>query len=136
MKYFSLLILLVLFLETAYAQKLNTDTLPAAKSYAYYAKKRDTHNTIGWVCLGTGLSMAAVGLLVDVGSGFNHGSGTKGDGIAVAGEVVALASIPFFIIAHHDKKKASLYFQKESVTINNRSLYKTNYTSISLAVKL
>ena len=113
MKKLSLLtITAFLFAITTNAQKLNTDTLPAAKSYEYYTKKRDTYNTVGWICVGTGLTMAGVGLLTDVGSAYNHGSGKKGDGIAVAGEVVALAGIPFFIIAHSEKKKASLYLKR------------------------
>ncbi len=131
---FLLLIPAVLFAKFINAQKLTSDTLSLTMSYQYYAKKRDTYNTIGWVCLGSGLTLAGIGLLVDIGSGFNHGNISKGDGIAVTGEVVALASIPFFIIAHHNKKKASLYFRKESATINDRPLYKTNYTSISVAI--
>lgn len=134
MKHSCAIILAILFITAAQAQQLNRDTVKVNKSYSYYMQKRNTNNTIGWVCVGSGLTLAALGLLVDVGSAYNHGSGKKGDGIAVAGEIVALASIPFFIIAHHNKKKASLYVSKGAVTINKCPLYKTNFTSLSLAI--
>ena len=99
-------------MTSLHAQKIQLDTLHVVRSQSYYIQKRHTNNTIGWVCVGGGLTMAALGLLVDIGSGFNHGSATAGDGIAIAGEIVALASIPFFIGAHHNKKKAARYRAK------------------------
>ncbi len=134
MKHSFAIIMAILCMAAAQAQRLNKDTLKVDKSYAYYMQKRNTYNTIGWVCLGSGLTMGALGLLINMGSAFNHGSGTEGIWIAATGEVVALASIPMFIIAHHNKKKASLYVSKNTVFINDRSLSNRNYTSISLAI--
>ncbi len=133
MKYSVAVILVLLCFSHARAQQVNSDSLQVKR--AYYLQKRNSFNTLGWVCLGSGLTMAAFGLLLDVGSAFNHGSATKGDGIAVAGELVAFASIPMFIIAHHNKKKAALYISNGSASINNRPISNTNYTSLSLAIK-
>ena len=135
MRYFFILFTLLLLLaKTAHAQRLNDSTSTNAKSYQYYMKKRDTYNTIGWVCVGTGLTMAAVGLLADIGSAFRHGSGKKGDGIVVAGEVVVFAGIPFFIIAHNNKKKAKLSVSNGAINMNGNTKFKKNYTQLSLVV--
>lgn len=131
---FLLISAVIIFTIATQAQTLNTDTSHTLKSYSHYIKKRNTYNTLGWVCLGSGLTMAVTGLLLDVGGSFNHSNGKKGDGLAVAGEVVALGSIPLFIIAHHNKKLA-LSIKNGAVTINDRVLYKTNFTAISLAIK-
>ena len=129
-----LLIVAFIFMNESRAQKLTNDTLTVPKSYSYYMQKRNTNNTIGWVCLGSGLTLGAVGLLMDIGSAFNHGSGSKGDAVAVAGEIIAIASIPFFISAHHNKKKASLYVNRETFRMNDVGVHQKNFTSVSLAV--
>lgn len=98
-RFFLLLTLILLFMKTAIAQKLNTDISNATKSYKYYMNKRNTNNTIGWVCLGTGLTMGGVGVLEFLGGAFGGNIGSsdnpKGSGLYVAGNLVTLASIPF-----------------------------------------
>lgn len=137
MKHLALLfVIAVIFSIAAPAQMLDRDTSTAVKSYSYYIKKRNTNNTIGWVCLGTGVTMMGVGLLAGIGGAFNHTSGTKGDAIAVAGEIVTLASIPFFIIAHHNKKMAALSLKENTVSMGNETLFKSNYVALSIQVRL
>lgn len=135
MKYYIFISIITLLLASnTKAQQIKTDTTQTLKSYAFYRQKRNTYNTIGWVCLGTGSLLAVSGFVVNVGETFNHGNSSKGEAVAIAGELVALASIPFFISAHHNKKKAMLYLNKGSAMINDRPFYKTKYTGVSLAI--
>lgn len=130
-----LLIVTFVFLNEARAQKIADDTLTVKKSHSYYMQKRKTNNEIGWICLGSGLTLGFVGLLAEIGSAFNHESGSKGNAIAVAGEIIAIGSIPFFISAHHNKKKASLYVTRGTFKINDVAFPHKNITSVSLVIK-
>jgi hypothetical protein len=84
------------------------DTLPTGSQQQYlkYMKKRSTHKTIGWLFLGTGAALAGGFFLINNANGWN---GTpKGDGMFEAGIASTALSIPFFIIAGENKRKAKL----------------------------
>lgn len=73
----------------------------------YYLQKTKTQNTVGWILLGAGTTAIVAGII----------SGTKKDddladvGVGVvavvSGVVVDLVSIPFFISAAKNKKRAA-----------------------------
>jgi hypothetical protein len=138
MKFFIVFFIqMVLFVHLVNAQQ---STLEVPKSnlekYNYFMKKRNTNNTIGWVCLGTGIGMGFIGFFQFVGANItpNTNSDKKGT-LFLAGNVVALVSIPFFITAHNNKQKASLALKGESVTFNNR-MHNTSYTALAIIIKL
>ena len=138
MKFFIVLLTqIILFMQPVNAQQ---SILTNKGDYYSLIKKRNTNNTIGWVALGTGFTMIVYGglqTLVDAaGLDASHRHSTRGEGIAVAGEIVALASIPFFIIAHSYKKKAHLALKHENVYINDRLRYDPGYTALVLKIGL
>jgi hypothetical protein len=132
----------ILLLQIAGAQQITRASSDSIKNdYHYYMKKRSTYNTVGWVCLGTGVGLGIIGLGETVGGGINVGlSGSnnqmvsKGAVLFAIGNVVALASIPFFISAHHNKMKASLSLKKAGITINNHILYNSGYTALCIKI--
>jgi hypothetical protein len=127
-----LLTLVLLSTNNLKAQKVNDSTSTTSKSFQYYMQKHNTNKTIGWVCLGTGLTMGAVSFVALIGTALS--GDPKGTGLGNVGTFTALASIPFFVIAHRNKKKASLALNSNAVTNDGFKLYKNNYTQLSLAV--
>ncbi len=138
-----IVILVILSLQKVSAQQMTRPAPDSIKNdYHYYMKKRNTYNTVGWVCLGAGVGLGIIGLGETVGGAIGDGlgpAGSEGGGsnnsntvgkgavLFTIGDVVALASIPFFIAAHHNKKKASLSLKNAGITINNHALYKPGY---------
>lgn len=106
---------------------------------ADYAKKRNTFNTLGWVSLSAGTAMILVGGLAGFadavgGTSYSDRNSTlKGNGIATAGTIFALGSIPLFIVAHHYKKKARLALQQDHVYFNKTLMQ--SYSAVALKVK-
>lgn len=82
-----------------------------------YLKKSKTQKTIGWVMLGSGVTMATVGALIfnnhtngDPLEGFDYILSKKSQGAAilvVAGIGTALGSIPFFISSAKNKRRGA-----------------------------
>jgi hypothetical protein len=134
MKFFIVLFIqTMLLMQIVSAQKTSPIPNSNLEQYKFFMKKRNTDNTIGWVCLSVGFGMGIIG----VGEAIDYGllsKSRKGEGLWIAGDVLALASIPFFITAHTNKKKASLALKGENVTLGNRILYKTSYTAMSLTI--
>ena len=94
MKFFIVFFIqMVLFVHLVNAQQ-STSAVPKSnlEKYNYFIKKRNTNNTIGWVCLGTGIGMGFIGFLQFIGNNItpNTNSDKKGT-LFLAGNVVALA---------------------------------------------
>ncbi|MCY7421361.1 MAG: hypothetical protein LH478_06405 [Chitinophagaceae bacterium] len=95
-------------------------------------KRRATRNTIGWVLLGSGVTMAAVSYLTYAGNGFN---GTwKLEPLFNAGCVSVIASVPFFIMARQNKIKARFAVNLQKTPLETAFL-KTYYPSLSLRIE-
>lgn len=67
---------------------------------------------------------------------FNTGDINNGKSIAYVGRALTLGSIPFFISAGSNKRKAQLAIKGESVTIGNKKPYELNYTALVLLMPL
>lgn len=138
-----LVILLIVFLLSAQfvsAQKSDTATNGSAQAgYDFYMQKHKTNNTIGWLLLGSGVTVASVG--VGIGANnikyvFTPGYDShKGEVIAFTASLMALASIPFFISAGGSKRKAYLSLKKEKISIGEKGPTKFNYPAIALKIK-
>ena len=105
-----LLLALGFFSDFGYAQQL--DSLKSTTPIEVYKKRRTTYNTIGWAMLGTGVALAGYSFYdYAVKKGYN---GTwELEPLFYTGGGMAIASIPFFILARHNKIKAGLALKKE-----------------------
>ncbi len=138
-----LVIFLIVFLLPAQfvsAQKSDTAANESARTgYDFYMQKHKTNNTIGWLLLGSGVTMASVGFGIGANNmkysftpGYNN---HKGDAVAFTGSLMALVSIPFFISAGGSRRKAFLSLKKEKISIGEKGPAKFNYPAIALKIK-
>jgi hypothetical protein len=128
MKIYTLLTALILLGLTSYAQKAN-NVLPQVSEQAYgYQKTHKTLKTIGWVSLGTGVPLFCLGAALEIGSHDNQNGADAektGKWMVPTGAVLALASIPCFIVAHHYKSKAV------SLSVISQPVYSTEQRSFA-----
>jgi len=138
MKFFTLLFIQFIFLMQFI--KAQDSVLSKKDQYSFYMKKRNTNNTIGFITLSTGLALGAISLIEGLDDAFNINSSNsnhvRGTGIGIAGEIIALGSIPFLVIAHKYKKKAHLLMKSESIRFNNHPIYQSGYTALALRINL
>lgn len=116
------------------AQKVDTANRNSQKDgYSYYMKRRTINNAAGWVLLGSGLIIASASYLTYVNNGFN--GVWKQESLFYFGGIVAAASIPFFVAASTNKRKARLSLKSESIT-PGKLILKPVYPAISFAIDL
>lgn len=93
------------------------------KSYMIFFQKRDLPNVIvSWSMVGAGIGMALAGYGSNMRGGIIDSDTTnndKGIWLVYVGAATTLASVPFFIGANKNKRKARLELKKEMVLINN-----------------
>jgi hypothetical protein len=138
-----LMVLLIVFLlSTQFVSAQKSDTAAngsAQASYDFYMQRHKTNNTIGWLLLGSGVTMTTVGAAIGTNNikyiltpGYNS---HKGEAVAFAGGLMALVSIPFFISAGGSRRKAYLSLKKEKVSIGERGPAKVTFAAISFKIK-
>ena len=103
--------LLLSIADASFSQQTN----PApALSRQDYLQKSKQQKTIAWIMLGSGICMVGGGLAINLSGGILNGKGSKGLWLSYLGGVVTLTSIPLFIAASKNKKKAmSVSFKNE-----------------------
>ena len=107
---------LLLFVVKSFSQTQSSPEL----SKDYYLQKSKNQKITAWVLLGAGVGMTVGGLLINLDQPYYGGSSTdnaKGLWLSYVGIASTLASIPFFISSHKNKKRAA------SVSINNQRIY-------------
>ncbi|APA00614.1 MULTISPECIES: hypothetical protein [Flavobacterium] len=113
MKKITLSLSMLFFIVNSFCQ---TQTTTFSKEY--YLEKSKKQKKTGWIVLGTGLGIAAIGGLVQL-SNSNSSSWNfdfTGAYIAIGGGVLSLASIPCFVSAAKNKKMAV------ALTIDNQNI--------------
>lgn len=132
---------LCIFVVQGFAQ-----TTSKAVTKEYYLKKSRTQKTIAWVMVGTGVAVAVAGYAIlakkiddePLGYFTDENYGDKEVAFIVAGGVVAVGSIPLFIISSKNKKRAagiSFIQQPVFVPVQNSFAYK-HQPGISIKIKL
>ena len=105
-----------------------------------YIEKYKTYKTIGWVFLGSGIGLiAGSGIVVATWAkqGYNGTSPVTAEALLlIVGPAAALSSIPFFILAKNNKKKARLSLKEEAVMLGNKLQFRSNYTALALTIPL
>jgi len=113
------------------------DTIPvnphSKALHNMYMKKRMAHNIAGWILLGSGLTLAASSFLSWANDGYN--GVWEGESLFNVGCIAAIGSIPFFIIAGKNKRKAKLLIKQEPIATGYPKL-KSHYTAISVRINL
>lgn len=137
-KYILFILLFILFTDHLYANNIDsTEWIVSNKNvsnllktnynmeqklykHTYLWKKHKTQNVIGGVCLGAGVATASFWVaLKAITNGY---SGSKGltpidKGLLATSIGLSVASIPLFVFAHKNKKKAM------SLSINSKNIY-------------
>lgn len=142
--------LLLLFSSTHCFSQPPTPGAPMAKSdYLAKAKKQ---NTTAWVLLGGGFGLSTAGLIVGIQETretiddlFDTGetrSSSAGAVLLIAGGATMLSSVPFFVSASENKKKAvdaPISFRlimEIQPFIRQGSMVKTSYPAIAIRIGL
>lgn len=122
------------------------DTTTGSPIKTDYVKKSKNQKTIAWVMAGGGFTLTGIGgiiLLSDLGNIFKpdnsfHNHGTIGSVFAVTGIVSMVGSIPLFISASHNKRKAmSITFKNDFVPgLQNAFIVNKPQPEISLVFRI
>jgi hypothetical protein len=116
-----------------HAQRLDTLSGSSEQEYLTYMKKRSANKTFGWVLLGTGVTLAGGYFLINNANGWNGHN--KGEGMFEFGVATAALSIPFFIMAGANNRKARLALKGERLT-SAILFHRTTYPALSLSINL
>ncbi len=107
--------------------------------YDFYNWKNKTNNTTGWLLLMPGTTMTTVKGLVNSNNSrdiFNYQfNPKKRSGFGFIGTVMALTSIPFFISAGNNRKKAFLSLKREKVEAGNSGSGNFHYVAIDFKMR-
>lgn len=138
-KHISILVILFLSIQLVAAQKVDTPLSRSPQSmYCFYMGKYNAKQTVGWVLLAPGFTVAAIGGIINANLGYNvlttGFSLSKGSKFGILGSLIALTSIPFFISAGNDRAKAFLSLKKEKLSIFERGPGKFSYPAIAIKV--
>ena len=142
MKKITIFFLLLAVSATTFSQQTTTTIPPLTKTD--YLKKSKTQKTIGWVLLGAGTAMMVSGSSIwsnEAEESYNIlYTTTKGTGLIAAGFIVAAGSIPLFIIAGKNKRRAraaSAFLKMETVpVVQQTSFVSRQYPTLSIKISL
>lgn len=111
-----------------------------AQSKEDYLKKSRNQRTTGWIMLGGGVVLGAVGAATFNNSDFlsNDAASNTGGWLFVIGGASALGSIPFFISsAHNARKAAAISFKPQPVHYPvNTALVVKWQPAVSVSIRL
>jgi hypothetical protein len=131
-----IIILLFFFaVQTVIGQEAEPIQESTEKTYDYYSLKQHQNSKAARICLLTGAGLIAVGGIVAVAGIANWDSSATpiGASMFVLGTATAIASIPLFIIAGSNKRKARLSLKAETIYYGTKSSnFKTPLLSLSL----
>lgn len=126
-----LLCLLALSTQFISAQRIDTAHQSRQAAYKMYMQKRSNNRLVGFVMLGIGVGMVGASVLDVLANGTNGEDSLEP--LLFIGGGMAVSSIPFFIIAGNNKRKAELALKGE--TINTGFLHtQSNYTAFALRI--
>ena len=105
------------------------------KSHEYYSLKQHQNKKAARICLKSGAGLIAVGGIVAIAGLANSESSATpiGAGMFVLGVASTVASIPLFILAGNNKRKARLSLKAETVYYGIKGI---NSPSLSLSIPL
>jgi len=147
MKQVTIFLLLLILSVTTFSQQ--TDLPPSLTKQDYF-KKSKSQKTVAWILLGAGTGMMITGSIIWSNAVKENSDDdifaplyapyttSKGTGLTAAGVLVAAGSIPLFIIAAKNKRKAATVSLKNQFVpqLNNLSLVNRTVPSVNLKINL
>jgi high-affinity Fe2+/Pb2+ permease len=141
MKKISLFSMLLILSATSFSQQTNPSP---ALTKQDYLKKSKNQKTIAWILVGGGVGLVVVAIATTTVNDVVNSIGGDASGLNtsatlyVIGGITALSSIPLFIIAGSNKRKAmSMSFKNEMVPqLQNGSFVNRSVPSLSLKISL
>ena len=141
---FCLFLFFLIAIQQIQSQVIEPTTNKSSQElYDFHTLKQKKNKTAAWIMLGGGLVMTMAGLVVnsedEVGEMLTLGfmkfeKVHKGDWMIYLGSASTLASVPFFIAAGKNKRKAWLSLKGESITFSNLSYKKSKHLSLALTI--
>lgn len=116
----------------------NAQTTEGSESYEIFIQKKRTNNTWGWVMLGAGSAMVLTGAMINLEDGILDDDATnnsKGLWLSYLGGATTLASIPLFIAAGKNRKRAELALKQNMVSAPFTP-FKSHQVSLALKIDL
>ena len=106
-----------------------------------FLKKSRSQRTIGWIMAGTGTALVATGFVVAFAdameTAFSGDSYNKtGEAMIIGGVACAAGSIPLFIAANKNKKKARLAIGTQTIPVGFRPGQQLRYPSAGIRIQL
>jgi len=148
-------LIFILTCQNTFGQVIETptDVPPQEKNkivtqsqYDFYSLKQKRQNTAAWICLGGGAVLTITGLTLtrnsrgkidDVGEfGQRLSEGLSGTVLTIVGGASSLASIPLFVSAGNNKRKASLSIKGEPLTYGKLNTRKSQLVSVVVTIDL
>ena len=135
MKKIILFTMLMILSASSFSQQTNSHPTLSKQDYLQKSKNQ---KTTAWVLLGGGAALILVGDLVGNSKESSFSDAATGVVIAGAGVLSMLGSIPLFIAAGKNKRKAmSLSFKNEMIPeLQNSSFVNRSVPSLSLKISL
>jgi hypothetical protein len=147
MKLLLLCSLLLVVSTTSFSQWADTSSTRAATNY--YLKKSKSQKTAAWILLGGGALLTTVGIAVGVAettevllgtfSTEEQSSFSAGAALTFTGLAVMVGSIPLFIAAGKNRRKAmaSVSFRMENATnLYQYTVSNTRYPAVAIRIRL
>ena len=133
------IIILLFTLSSTQAQLIEPSPNSSPQEfYDYYMIKNQKNKKAAWICLGGGAGLFLVGTAVGTAGLLDWDSSQMGagGGMMLAGIVGAAVSIPLFISAGGNKRKALIHFSSTQNTVANIKFDNSNSFGISLKIPL
>ena len=140
MKCQAILIAFLLLTSIGYVQKIDTSAIGSSSDmHQNYIAKYKNNKTIALTLLVQGSTMITVGGVINLKHGnvfTGAANSTKGTTIGLLGSAMAITSIPFFIAAGKNRKKAFISVKSEKVTMGAPDHSKFSYPALALRIKI
>ena len=129
----------ILFLLIAFQQTQSQIIEPTYNNspqelYDIYTLQQKRNNTAAWILLGSGLAVTVIGF--EIGNNGDLDDIGTAAVLVVVGGAATIASVPLFIVAGKNKRKAMLSLKKVQNSIANITFDTSNYLCLSVAIPL
>lgn len=137
---FSSLFLIFFSFQMIQSQVIEPTTDKSSQElFDFYTLKQRKNKTTAWVMLGSGIGMTIAGIGINMSGGILDGDSTNNDEglwLSYLGGATTIASVPFFIAAGKNKRKAKMYLNNSISKINFSQNRNFNCWSVSLIIPL